>query len=212
MSSQPWLDGLWYYEGSPNIINDVKGEEALWRNLAELDYPDYKSTSNVGVWTHGKFQETMKEIEEMTGATNYNVEMKFFEGAITQYGVLSEDGTSIVTCNMLNHMDTIRWLTPEKKQEVLDARVHEDTLVPPGFTPQPDNQGKILFLSGPPGAGNLSLLFFQRKKYSVLLQENQLLLNFWPKKKDGCIMKLIVMEELLILSFLWMLMSLVWHK
>ena len=44
-------------------------------------------------------------------------------------------------------------MSPEKKQEILDSRAHEDTIIPPGFTPQPENQGKILFLSGPPGAG-----------------------------------------------------------
>ena len=44
-------------------------------------------------------------------------------------------------------------MSPEKKQEILDSRDHEDTIIPPGFTPQPENQGKILFLSGPPGAG-----------------------------------------------------------
>ena len=44
-------------------------------------------------------------------------------------------------------------MSPEKKQEILDSRANEDTIIPPGFTPQPENQGKILFLSGPPGAG-----------------------------------------------------------
>ena len=44
-------------------------------------------------------------------------------------------------------------MSPEKKQEILDSRDHEDTIIPPGFTPQPQKQGKILFLSGPPGAG-----------------------------------------------------------
>ena len=171
MSTQPWLDGLWYYEGSPNIINDVKGEDALWRNLAELDYPDYKSTQMKGVWTHGKFQETMKEIEEITGAKNYDIEMKFFDGAVTLYGVLSEDGTSIVLYNMLNHLDTIRWMTPEKKQEVLDARVHEDSLIPPGFTPQPENQGKILFLSGPPGAGKSTTAQYLAKEMGWVYYE-----------------------------------------
>ena len=171
MSTQPWLDGLWYYEGSPNVINDVTGEDALWRNLAELDYPDYKSTQMKGVWTHGKFQETMKEIEEITGAKNYDIEMKFFDGAVTLYGVLSEDGTSIVLYNMLNHLDTIRWMTPEKKQEVLDARVHEDSLIPPGFTPQPENQGKILFLSGPPGAGKSTTAQYLAKEMGWVYYE-----------------------------------------
>lgn len=151
---QRWEDGLWYFEGSPNSINKVTGGEARWLNLTELDYPGFELSPYVGSWTYGKYHETLKEIEEKTGAKHYDLEMKHFDGAFTFYGVLSEDGKSVVMCNMLNQMDTIRLMTPEKQEELLASRPHQDSLIPPGCTPQPENQGKILFLSGPPGAGN----------------------------------------------------------
>ena len=97
-----WLDGFWYYEGSPFLIHEVKGEEASWRNIVELDYPDFVPTEIKGTWTHGKFHETMKEIEEKTGASHYNVKMEFMSGMIVQHGVVSEDGKSVTLCNMLN--------------------------------------------------------------------------------------------------------------
>ena len=79
--------------------------------------------------------------------------MSYENGTFKMFGVLDEDGKSIAMCNMLNYMDTMRLLTPERRQEILDARAHTDEIIPPGFTPQPNEQGKILFLSGPPGAG-----------------------------------------------------------
>ena len=155
----PWADGLWYNEDSPSNIVEVKGVEGKYRNLIELDYPDYEpepglNSGSSGTLTFGEFHETIKDIEELTGAKHYNIKLEFFMGFMVQYGVLDDDGKTIRLCNHLNEIDTLRWCSPEKKEELLEERVHEDAIIPPGFTPQPDNQGKILFLSGPPGAGN----------------------------------------------------------
>ena len=102
-----WLDGLWYYENTPFLINEVKGENALWRNTAELDYPEFETRPLKGTWTHGKFHETLKEIKEKTGATHYNVKMEFFGGKFLQFGVLDEDGKSVTLCNFLNFIGNL---------------------------------------------------------------------------------------------------------
>ena len=77
MSKQPWpwVDGLWYMEGFPNSINAVKGGEAKWTNLGELEYPDFESSMSVGSWTYGSYKETPKEIQEETGVDHFNLEM-----------------------------------------------------------------------------------------------------------------------------------------
>ena len=151
----PWKDGLWYNDGSPSNIMEIKGGHGLWRNIVELDYPDYKpgSGSNKGTLAFGQYHETMKEIQELTGVKYYNVKMVFFNGILVQFGVLSEDGKSITLCNILNHIETMKWMSLEKQKELMEARLHQDEIIPPGFTPQPSNQGKILFVSGPPGSG-----------------------------------------------------------
>ena len=97
-----WLDGLWYYENTPFLINEVKGENALWRNTAELDYPEFETRPLKGTWTHGKFHETLKEIKEKTGASHYDVKMEFFDGKILQFGVLDEEGKSVTLSNFCN--------------------------------------------------------------------------------------------------------------
>ena len=153
MSKQPWVDGLWHMEGSSNSLNKVKGGEARWTNLAELEYPDLELSPYIGSWTYGSYKKTPKDIAEKTGADHFNLEMKHFDGAFTFHGVLNEDGKSIVMHNMSGKLDTMRLLTPEKTKELLESRQDQDSIIPPGFTPQPENQGKILFLSGPPGAG-----------------------------------------------------------
>ena len=69
------------------------------------------------------------------------------------YGVLHEDGKGATLCNMLSEVDEVLFLTPERQKEIMDARPHQDEIIPPGVKVQPENQGKILWLSGPPGAG-----------------------------------------------------------
>ena len=74
------------------------GEVAYWRNFAELDYPDYcPHTEDSGSWKYGDFGEAPKEIQEKTGLQNYNLQMKYWGGVITQNAIISSDGTT-VTC------------------------------------------------------------------------------------------------------------------
>ena len=161
---QPWVDGLWHMEGSSNSLNKVKGGEARWTNLAELEYPDLELSPYIGSWTYGSYKKTPKDIAEKTGADHFNLEMKHFDGAFTFHGVLNEDGKSIVMHNMSGKLDTMRLLTPEKTKELLESRQDQDSIIPPGFTPQSENQGKILFLSGPPGAGKSTTAQFLAKE------------------------------------------------
>ena len=136
------------------MITEIKGETAIWRNIIELDYPNLeKKFQMTGTCTYGRFHETKKEIEELTGAKYYDFEMKFMGGVITVYGVINEDGKGVTKFSMLGEVDEMLWLSPEKQRELLENRVHENTLIPPNGKVQPDNQGKILWLSGPPGAG-----------------------------------------------------------
>ena len=54
---------------------------------------------------------------------------------------------------MPGKVDVIELMTDEKLQEYKNIREHCDTPSIPYFTPQPDKVGKLLWFSGPPGAG-----------------------------------------------------------
>ena len=107
--------------------------------------------SILGTWKHGEFHETMKEIEEKTGVKNYNLEIQFMGGKIKIYGVLNEDGQGATVCSMMGNMDEIIYLTPEVLKEIQVAREHDDHCTALNYKIQPENQGKILWMTGPPG-------------------------------------------------------------
>ena len=117
-----WLDGLYTFKGSPFFCHEVKGEKAFWRNLSELEYPEFKNENMPGTWTYGKYHETTKEIEEKTGAKHYDLEISYMNGQIKNFGVLHEDGMGATCSNLMGNLDELVYLTPEKLQEYLDDR------------------------------------------------------------------------------------------
>ena len=158
----PNLDGFWYVEGENNIT-EIKGVEGHRRQLWEFDLKPIREGSKCTI-TFGEFGEiTSQEIIEKTGAKHYNLESRvdFFAGQMVSiYGVASEDGQTMYYKSVMvearhaeDKMTTVNKLSPQKKKEILENRTHEDDLIPPGFTPQPNVQGKIIFICGPPGAG-----------------------------------------------------------
>ena len=92
------MNGIYSFSNEKHMVHQIKGEVALWRNLSELDYPNYYPHSNEsGSWKYGDFGEATKELQEKTGVKNYNVRMTYFGGIIIKNAILSKDGNS-VTC------------------------------------------------------------------------------------------------------------------
>ena len=67
-------------------------------------------------------------------------------------GVLSDDGESVTLWGMSNEMDTFELITEEEYVAIKDAGDPVDA-PPCHYKIQPENVGKLLFISGVPGAG-----------------------------------------------------------
>ena len=174
MMAKPCLDGFWYVDGENNIT-EIKGVEGQRRQLWEFDMNPIQEGSKCTL-TYGEFHEvTSKEIKEKTGAKHYDLEMKldFFVGQMVSiYGVVSKDVKTMYFYSKLqDKMTTVNKLSPQKKEELLEARTHEDELIPPGFTPQPNLQGKIMFICGPPGAGKSTTAQYLAKEKGWIYYE-----------------------------------------
>ena len=70
-------------------------------------------------------------------------------------GVINEEGTQIHSMSFHpGEIDVVNWLTEEEKKNLLDNREHVDNpFLPPYIKIQPKKQGKLVWFSGPPGAG-----------------------------------------------------------
>ena len=146
--SQHWSDGYYSFTKESSFIYEVKGETVFMRNLCELDFPNIKPTQ-IGSWTFGDFGEAPGPIQETTGTQNYNVKMIGMFG-MTQLGVLSPDGTKVTKISFTGEVDEGHVLSAQELQDKLDSR--EPIEAPKSmYKTQPENQGKIVWLSGPPG-------------------------------------------------------------
>ena len=173
---QPWEDGYWLFEDMKFIAKEIRGSKSNYsKKWVEFDHPELKVEPSNGTWTLGDFGETPPEIKEATDVEKYNLEMAWMK-KWTQKGVLSKDG-KMVTCIGAFGMTTGQWLSPEDLQKFLDGREDINDLSCP-YPKQPDNQGKILWLSGPPGAGKSSTAQFMGKNHGYVYFEGDTFLSF----------------------------------
>ena len=67
-------------------------------------------------------------------------------------GILSKDCSTIFLWGIWNCLEYFKWMSEEALKNLADDRDHKDTPSCP-YKIQPENQGRLVWLSGPPGAG-----------------------------------------------------------
>ena len=161
-------DGFWIFNGYPYLVMVVKGENIDFTNISNYDYPDEEiPPANTGTFEHGSFHECPEEIKELSGETHFNLKMIAMEGKVTSFMVLAEDGKSMVSTAFDGQgVQKSRWVS---KEELMEIGKERDSCLNPStvYKIQPDVQGKLLFLSGPPGSGKSTsgLLLAQSADY-----------------------------------------------
>ena len=106
----------------PSYIFIFEGEKAEAKTMIALDFPDVESQMPTSTIKYGDFGEARKEVVEATGAEKYNVEF-IWEEVYKMPGVVNEDGTEITMWEDVSKViSTMKWLTPEKVEEMKEAR------------------------------------------------------------------------------------------
>jgi len=68
-------------------------------------------------------------------------------------GVLNEEGTKITLWGLSNSLDEWVWVDDDAIEELKNDRDEFEAPRCPHITPKPNQRGKLIWLSGPPGAG-----------------------------------------------------------
>lgn len=117
---------------------------------------------------YGEFGTTTKELTEKIGEQMCNLKIisKHNDFTFELFGVISSDGKS-ATIDGSSGVFMLEWVT-EKEAEIIaeEAKVGDPIEAPPGpYKIQPENQGKLLWISGSPGMGkSTSAQLLGRKK------------------------------------------------
>ena len=137
----PWKDGNYRGEGFIEALV-ITGTKAVAAN-----------TSQEMTFQHGVFGEVDEEIAEMTGEKNYTVEMSLeILGKVSvNPGVLLKDGTQFVI-KAFGLILTLEWVTKEEAERL--AKDGDPLSAPTSpYTVEPERQGRLVWLTGPPGLG-----------------------------------------------------------
>ena len=116
----------------------------------------------------GKFGPVSEKLKDITSIENFNLQIKFPDW--THTGILNETGTNIhfEHGSKKKIIDELIWYPNAKS--VPDTREHISNRSH-FYNIQPENQGKLIFLSGPPGSGKSTTAMKLAKKYDFVFYE-----------------------------------------
>jgi len=151
------LDGYYKVNESLFVTWKVDGDKIECKDA--YDTYDYKPTLH-----YGDFGEASDKIKEASGKQRYNMKITYYfamgekdeNGEIklipfTDHGVVTDEGNKVYLKGMAP-LFTSEKITDEEFAALEDA--YDDIEQPPGpYTVQPNNQGKIVWLTGAPGSG-----------------------------------------------------------
>jgi len=155
----------------------VKGNEAAYQNVHEVGLLEAAELSKA-VWTFGDFGPTPDNIRERSGKERYNMEMNMGNGMMKVNGVLMDDNLTIVNKGWEgdDSIEVNTWMSDGDFEEMKDkGEPVEEPSCP--YKIQPENQGKFLWISGPPGAGKSTTAQLLSKNAGYVYYEADCFMN-----------------------------------
>ena len=147
----PWKNGYYRNGSYPSMLWLVEGEDFTTIPASgkptNQDNPMYK-----GSIKYGDFGESSPDIAKESGKTRYNVEISAWGGTWKPLAVLSDDGRKMIFYGMSRSVDCLEWMSKEETAEFISSGDPADA-PPSHYKIQPENQGKLLWISGAPGLG-----------------------------------------------------------
>jgi len=137
-----WSDGTYKATGCLYDTIEITGNTGLAAMGAEVAIQQ------------GDFGEAAAEIVALTGQNVYTVEFRYNYGAeIVEHGVVTEEGKKITLKTLMGaEPGVLQWMTKEEVSAYEATKDPIDAMSHP-YTEQPENPGKFLWLTGPPGLG-----------------------------------------------------------
>ena len=153
-NSTPWKNGCyrsirlssWLF----SWLFIVEGEDFTLEKVSGKPTNDDAFTK--GTWKYGDFGEAHPDVAKETGKNSYNVEIIIWGGMMKIHAVISEDGTKLTFYGMYKLVETFEWQSEEELAAFKE--IGDPVNAPPShYKMQPENQGKLVLISGAPGLG-----------------------------------------------------------
>ena len=175
-SQTPWKNGYYQSIATPATLFFIEGEKCCF-------FPASGKPTNLkdnpmlnGSVKHGDFGEAHPDIVKKTGIKRANIELTALAGMFKTAGVLTDDGKKITFYGFQHAIDEISWKSDE---EIAKFKASGDPCdaMPHPYKMQPENQGKLLWLSGAPGLGKSTSGMLLGRKAGYVYYEADCFMN-----------------------------------
>ena len=171
----PWKNGYWIDRKDSGSIAQINGENLEFFSHVYLDYPELKpEEGNTGKLEYGDFGPAPPELAELSGIQNFNLRLEIQAFNFKLRLILNDEGTRYYAEKFMATQKnfTIRdWVNDEMLNEFKESRDHADAPICPYAELQPDKLGKIIWFSGPPGAGKSTTAQLMGRKHGYVYYE-----------------------------------------
>ena len=173
-NKHPWKNGYWINRKDRGGIAYINDENIEFFSHVYLDYPELKpeAPENKGKLEYGDFGPAPTELAELSGIQNFNLrlETKAFKRRL----ILNDEGTRYYAEKMIATQKNFKireWVNDEKLNEFKESRDSADEPICQYAKLQPDKLGKIVWFSGPPGAGKSTTAQLMGRKNGYIFYE-----------------------------------------
>jgi len=179
----PWKNGYWCNKKEKCTLAIIDEDRIEFHNTVCLDYPELKLKPEFQRnLIFGDFGPAPKDLVELTGIRNYNMRLPN-AGPNENFNIdmiLNEEGTQISRMSLSpeEKFKVIDWLSHEDLEALKESREFADAPICPYFKPQPDNVGRLIWISGPPGAGKSTTAQLLGRNYGYIYYEGDCWSNY----------------------------------
>lgn len=172
--------GIWRSSVQAVIIIKIKDDYSFeFNNIASLDYPGTFKPMTSGQAQFGAFGPVKEELKEILGENaHYNLKLNMPDYQMNLNAYLEDNGLKFTFWGATNEPNSFEWIDEENLNELLDNRDSVATPSCPHVKIQPENQGKIYWLSGPPGSGKSTTCQLMAREKGYVYYEADCVMNF----------------------------------
>ena len=169
----PWKNGYWIDRKDSRSVGYINGENIEFFSHVYLDYPELKpDAKNVGKLEYGNFGPAPPELAELSGIQNFNIRLEYGEHKLRL--ILNDDGTRFYEEKFITTQKNFKireWVNDEMLNEFKESRDSAEAPICQYAKLQPDKLGKIIWFSGPPGAGKSTTAQLMGRKHGYVYYE-----------------------------------------
>ena len=162
-------DGYYKSDILPASILVIEGNKCRQEKLAHIGVCTTSIIS--GTWSTGSFGPAHPAVQKLTRKSEYDIKLTMKKGTFQRLGVIGQDGKSITTMGLYKDLEQMTWISEDDIKELQEAGDPAEAPPCPYMLNPDDDQGKLIWISGPPGVGKSTTAHLMSQLFGYVFYE-----------------------------------------